>query len=115
MRLTLAALVTTLGPTLLGTRWVGGPVLLRCSLGALVGIVIVAFGALVGGLVGAVVPAVLLACLAGWLLGPRLRFEPSGALRAGRLAHRVTYFVLAVGPACWCCRSSGQFRSGMDG
>jgi hypothetical protein len=99
MRLALAALVTTLGPTLLGTRWVRGPVLLRCSLGALVGIVIVAFGALVGGLVGAVVPAVLLACVAGWLLGPRLRFEPSGQLRAGLLTHRVTYFVLAVG-AC---------------
>jgi hypothetical protein len=99
MRLALAALVTTLGPTLLGTRWVGGPLLLRCSLGALVGIVIVAFGALVGGLVGAVVPAVLLACLAGWLLGPRLRFEPSRRLQADGLAHRVTYFVLAVG-AC---------------
>jgi hypothetical protein len=99
MKPVLAAVVTTLGPTLIGARWVGGPLLLRCSLGALVGIVIVAFGALIGGLVGAVVPTALLACLAGWLLGPRLRFEPSGQLQAGRLARGVTCFVLAVG-AC---------------
>jgi hypothetical protein len=99
MRPALAALATTLGPTLIGARWVGGPLLLRCSLGTLVGLVIVAYGALLGGLVGAVVPAVLLACLAGWLLGPRLRFEPSGELQAGRLAHGVTSFVLAIG-AC---------------
>jgi hypothetical protein len=97
MRPALATLATTLGPSLIGVRWIGGPLLLRCSLGALVGMVIVAFGALLGGLVGAVVPAVLLACLAGWLLGPRLRFEPSEELHAGRLAHGVTGFVLAVG------------------
>jgi hypothetical protein len=97
MRPALAALATTLGPTLLRARWVAGPLLLRGSLGALVGIVIVAFGALVGGLVAAVVPAVLLACLAGWVLGPRLRFEPSEELQAGRLAHGVTAFVLVIG------------------
>jgi len=97
MRPALAALATTLGPTVLGARWVAGPLLLRCSLGALVGIVIVAFGTLVGGLVAAVVPAVLLACLAGWVLGPRLRFELSGELQAGRLAHGVTAFVLVIG------------------
>ena len=99
MRPALAALATTMGPTLIGARWVAGPLLLRCSLGALVGIVIVAFGALVGGLVGAVVPVALLACLAGWLLGPRLRLEPNGQLEAGRLAHGVMCFVMAVG-AC---------------
>src|SRR5215213_4490223 len=93
MRPALAALATTLGPTVLGARWVAGPLLLRCSLGALVGIVIVAFGTLVGG----VVPAVLLACLAGWVLGPRLRFELSGELQAGRLAHGVTAFILVIG------------------
>jgi hypothetical protein len=71
--------------------------LLRLSLGTLVGTVIVAFGTLVGGLVEAVVPAVLLACLAGWLLGPRLRFAPSQELPACRLAQGVTGFVLAVG------------------
>jgi hypothetical protein len=97
MRPALAALATTLGPTLLGARWVGGPLLLRCSLGALVGVVIVAFGALVGGLVAAVVPAVLLACLAGWLLGPRLRFEPGEELQCGRLARGVTAFILVIG------------------
>jgi hypothetical protein len=97
MRPALAALATTLGPTLIGARWVGGPLLLRCSLGALVGMVIVGFGVLVGGLVQAVVPAALLACLAGWVLGPRLRFEPSEELRAGRLAYGVTGFVLAIG------------------
>ena len=97
MRPALAALATTLGPTLLGARWVGGPLLLRCSLGALVGMVIVAFGTLIGGLVQAVVPAVLLACLAGWMLGPRLRFQPSDELQASRLAHGVTSFILAIG------------------
>src|SRR5919106_6350814 len=91
MRPAIAALATTLGPTLIGARWVGGRPLLRYSLGALVGLVIVAFGALLGGLVGAVVPSVLLACLAGWLLGPRLRFQPSEELQAGRLAHGVTW------------------------
>jgi hypothetical protein len=97
MRPAIAALATTLGPTLIGARWVGGSPLLRYSLGALVGVVIVAYGALLGGLVSAVVPAVLLACLAGWLLGPRLRFQPSEQLPAGRLARGVTWFVLAVG------------------
>jgi hypothetical protein len=99
VRPALAALATTLVPTLVGARWVGGPLLLRCSLGALVGVVIVAFGALVGGLVGAVVPVALLTCLAGWLLGGRLRIEPGGRLQTDRLARGVTAFVLAVG-AC---------------
>jgi hypothetical protein len=93
----LAALVTTVGPTVIGARWVGGPLLLRWSLGALVGMAIVAFGTLVGGLVQAVVPVALLACLAGWLLGPRLRFEPAGELQARRLAQGVTSFILAIG------------------
>jgi hypothetical protein len=97
MRPAIAALATTLGPTLIGARWVGGPPLLRYSLGALVGLVIVALGALLGGLMSAVVPCALLACLAGWLLGPRLRFQPSEELQAGRLARGVTWFVLAVG------------------
>jgi hypothetical protein len=97
MRPAIAALATTLGPTLIGARWVGGPPLLRYSLGALVGLVIVAFGALLGGFVSAVVPCALLACLAGWLLGPRLRFQPSEELQACRLARGVTWFVLAIG------------------
>jgi hypothetical protein len=97
MRPAIAALATTLGPTLIGARWVGGPPLLRYSLGALVGLVIVAFGALLGGLVSAVLPCALLACLAGWLLGPRLRFQPSEELQAGRLARGVTWFVLGIG------------------
>jgi hypothetical protein len=97
MRPAIAALATTLGPTLIGARWVGGPPLLRYSLGALVGLVIVAFGALLGGLMSAVVPCALLACLAGWLLGPRLRFQPSEELQAGRLTRGVTWFILAIG------------------
>jgi hypothetical protein len=97
MRSVIAALATTLGPTLIGARWVGGPPLLRYSLGALVGLVIVAFGALLGGLMSAVVPCALLACLAGWLLGPRLRFQPSEELEACRLTRGVTWFVLAIG------------------
>jgi hypothetical protein len=97
MRPAIAALATTLGPTLVGARWVAGPPLLRYSLGALVGLVIVAFGALLGGLMSAVVPCTLLACLAGWLLGPRLRFQPREELQAGRLTRGVTWFVLAIG------------------
>src|SRR5215211_213577 len=97
MRPAIAALATTLGPTLIGARWVAGPPLLRYSLGALVGLVIVAFGALLGGLMSAVVPCALLACLAGWLLGPRLRFQPNEEFQAGRLTRGVTWFVLAIG------------------
>jgi hypothetical protein len=115
MRPALAALATTLVPTVLGARWVGGPVLLRYSLGALVGIVIVAFGVLVGGLVQAVLPATLLACLAGWLLGPRLRFEPSGEPQTGRLAHGVTGFILAVGGCLLVLSVFGRSRPGMGG
>ncbi len=99
MRSVLAAVVTTLGPTLIGARWVTGPLLLRYALGALIGMVIVAFGAMIGGLANALVPGLLLACLAGWLLGPRLRFVPAGEIQSDRVVRTTTIFVLVVG-AC---------------
>ena len=76
VRAAAAALLTTLVPMLVGQRWVGGHALVRWTVGAVLGVVILAFGAMMGGFLGAPVSGAVAALLAGWLLGPRLRWSP---------------------------------------
>jgi hypothetical protein len=60
----------------------------------------VGLGAIIGGLANALVPGVLVTCLAGWFLGPRLRFVVRGQSGAADPLRRNTLlFIIAVG-AC---------------
>jgi hypothetical protein len=100
MMLALAALATTLGPAILGSRWVDGPFIVRYGLGSLVGVALVGLGAIIGGLANALVPGVLVTCFAGWFLGPRLRFVVRGQSGAADPVRRNTLlFIIAIG-AC---------------
>lgn len=73
MRLAFASIATTLGPTLVGMRWVDGSLPLRIGVGGLLGFVFLGWGAMIGGLLGAVLPGAAAALLAAFLLGPRFR------------------------------------------
>jgi len=52
MRALAAAILTTAVPMIVGQRWISGPPVVRCSLGAVLGIVVLAIGGLLGGLAG---------------------------------------------------------------
>ena len=98
MRALLAAILTTVLPMIVGRRWLSGPVVVTWSLGAVVGIVLLALGGLLGGLVGWPVLGAGLALVVGWVLGPRLRCDVNpGTLPPG--VSRVLLLILAVGIA----------------
>ena len=75
MRAVLAAALTTLLPAVVGRRWVSGSSVLRWSLGAVVGVVLVATGAVMGGLLGTPVVGAALTLVIAWFVGPRLAWR----------------------------------------
>jgi hypothetical protein len=100
MRLAVAALVTTIVPTIIGARWVNGPASVRYGLGALVGVALIGLGGMIGGVSDQLVPAVLATCGAGWLLGPHVRVALMGQSAAvDPITRRSVFFTIAVG----CC------------
>jgi hypothetical protein len=78
VRPVIAALVTTLVPTLVGRRWIDGSRALRWGAGGLLGFVILGWGAMMGGLFGSVLPGAAAALVIAWFAGPRLRLLLSG-------------------------------------
>lgn len=86
MRPAIAALVTTLGPTLIGRRWIDGSVPLRWGAGGLLGFVFLGWGAMVGGLLGGVLPGAIVVLAGAWMLGPRLRIRLSREEGSSRVA-----------------------------
>jgi hypothetical protein len=98
MRAFFAAALTTVAPTIVGWRFISGSQVLRWSLGAVVGIVLVAIGALMGGLLGSPLLGSAVVLLVGWFIGPRVRWDPGvGALRPG--IGRLIIALLVVGGA----------------
>jgi hypothetical protein len=98
MRALLAAVLTTVVPMIVGQRWISGSPVVKWSLGAVVGIVLLAMGGMAGGLVGFPVPGAAFMLLLGWVLGPRVRWQAGrDALSPG--ARRVLILLLAVGSA----------------
>jgi hypothetical protein len=75
MRALAAAILTTALPMIVGQRWIWGPAVVRWSLGAVIGIVLLAMGGLLGGLAGSPVLGAGLTLVVGWVLGPRLRCD----------------------------------------
>ena len=75
MRPILAAALTTALPMLVGQPWITGAPIVRWSLGAVVGIVLLALGALFGGLLGNPTAGAALLLLVGWLAAPRFRWD----------------------------------------
>ena len=96
MRAVLAAAATTVLPAVAGQRWIDAPAFLRWSLGSVLGIVVMALGALIGGLLGAVVPGALAALVVAWFLGPHVRWNP-GIVEVDPAARRVILLAVAVG------------------
>lgn len=90
----MAAVLTTALPTIVGARWVSGSAVLRWSVGAVLGIILLAFGGLIGGLVGQPVLGATLSLLVGWVLGPRVRWHAGGDI--GSQGVRRILVVLAV-------------------
>jgi hypothetical protein len=99
MRLALAAFVTTILPTVIGSRWLAGPASVRYGLGTLVGVALVSLGVITGGLTDAIVPAVSIIAAAGWLLGPRFRVSVQRSTPADSATTNALFFIGAVG----CC------------
>ena len=98
MRAVLAAALTTLLPAVVGRRWVSGSSVLRWSLGAVVGVVLVATGAMMGGLLGTPVVGAALTLFIAWFVGPRLAWRA----RSDQLwspAKRTLVVVLMIGSA----------------
>ena len=98
MRALAAAILTTAVPMIVGQRWISGPLVVRWSLGAVLGIVVLAIGGLLGGLAGSPVLGAGLTLVVGWVLGPRLRCE-AGAQILSPLAARILLFIFGVGLA----------------
>lgn len=94
MRAVLAAALTTVLPTIVGTRWISGSPILRWSLGAVIGIIMLAFGGLLGGLAGHTFLGATLVLVVGWVLGPRVRWHAGGGV--GSQGLRRILLVLAV-------------------
>jgi hypothetical protein len=98
MRATLAAILTTVLPMIVGQRFIRGLPIIQWSLGAVVGIVLLALGGLSGGLAGSPVVGAVLMLLVGWLVAPRVRWDAGrNPLSSG--VWRVIMVLLGVGAA----------------
>jgi hypothetical protein len=98
MRAVVAAALTTALPTIVGARWVSGSPVLRWSFGAVIGIILLAFGGLLGGLAGYPLIGAALLLLAGWILGPRARWHAGGDIDSLGL-QRILLLLVAAGGA----------------
>jgi hypothetical protein len=97
MRALLAAALTTVVPTVVGWRFISGPRVLQWSLGAVVGIVLVAIGALLGGLLGSPLLGAAAMLLFAWFVGPRLRWDPRAAPPRPSIGRVVIVLLVAGG------------------
>jgi hypothetical protein len=98
MRAIFAAILTTAFPMIVGQRFIRGLPIIQWSLGAVLGIALLALGGLFGGLAGSPVLGAVLMLLAGWFVAPRLRWDAGrNALSAG--VWRVVIVLLGVGAA----------------
>ncbi len=82
MRPFLAALVTTIVPTIVGRRFVSGTAALRWGIGGMIGIALLGWGAMVGGLLGSAEAGAVVAMAGAWFAGPRMRARVPGHHRA---------------------------------
>jgi len=96
MRAILAVALTTALPMIIGQRWIAGPVVMRWSLGGVVGIVLLAWGGLVGGLAGSPPVGAAVALIIGWTCGPRARWAPAGGAASAPF-NRAHLAVMALG------------------
>jgi hypothetical protein len=94
----MAAALTTALPTIVGARWISGSRVFRWSLGAVIGIILLAFGGLLGGLAGHPLIGAALSLLAGWVLGPRVRWNAGGDIDSPGV-RRVLLLLAAAGCA----------------
>jgi hypothetical protein len=98
MRALLAASLTTALPMIVGQRWISGPTVVKWSLGAVFGIVLLAIGGQLGGLAGSPVLGAGLTLVVGWFLGPRLRCDVSQHTLSP-VASRILLLLFCVGLA----------------
>jgi hypothetical protein len=96
MRALAAAILTTALPMIVGQRWISGPAVIRWSLGAVVGIVLLAIGGLLGGLAGSPVFGAGLTLVVGWILGPRLRCDVGPQILSPGVS-RILLLIVGVG------------------
>ena len=98
MRAIGAAILTTALPMIVGQRFIDGLPIIQWSLGAVVGIILLALGGLFGGLAGSPVLGAVLMLLVGWLVAPRVRWDAGrNTLSSG--VWRVVMVLLGVGAA----------------
>jgi hypothetical protein len=98
VRAVAAAALTTVVPTLVGRRWISGSEVIRWSLGAVVGVVLVATGGLLGGLLGSPSTGAVLTSLVGWFIGPHIRWN-AGHHPLPPVVRRVLTVLLVAGAA----------------
>jgi hypothetical protein len=96
MRALAAAILTTALPMIVGQRWIWGPAVVRWSLGAVLGIVLLAIGGLLGGLAGSPVVGAGLTLVVGWILGPRLRCDVGPQILSPGVS-RILLLIFGVG------------------
>ena len=98
MRAIGAAILTTALPVIVGQRFIDGLPIIQWSLGAVVGIILLALGGLFGGLAESPVLGAVLMLVVGWLVAPRLRWDAGrNTLSSG--VWRVVMVLLGVGAA----------------
>ena len=80
MRAILAAILTTALPMVVGQRFISGLPIVRWSVGAVLGIVLLAIGGLFGGLAGSPVLGAVFMLLVSGLVAPRVRWDAGETL-----------------------------------
>ena len=96
MRAVLAAILTTALPMSVGQRFISGLPIVRWSVGAVLGIVLLAIGGLLGGLAGSPVLGAVLMLVVSWLVAPGLRWD-AGRNPLSPELRRVLMALLGVG------------------
>src|SRR4029453_1906907 len=98
MRASLAAILTTALPLIVGQRFISGLPIARWALGAVVGIVLLAMGGLLGGLTGSPLRGAVVMLLVAWFVAPCVRWDP-GRNPFSPAVWRVIAVLVAVGSA----------------